>query len=144
MSNKERAVQLLNRIPESRMYYVISFLEGAAIPDEIPNEETIAAFAEVDEMKRNHSGQKYYSRQFKKDYKNCIKRGLDIRLLQSVVSTLAIPALLPKKHREHALTGNYSGRKECHITPDWLLIYEIDGDDLYLDRTGTHSDLFKK
>ena len=59
MSNKERAVQLLNRIPESRMYYVLSFLEGAAIPDETPNEETIAAFAEVDTLKKNHSGQKF-------------------------------------------------------------------------------------
>ena len=59
MSNKERAVQLLNRIPESRMYYVLSFLEGAAIPDETPNEETIAAFADVDKLKKNHSGQKF-------------------------------------------------------------------------------------
>lgn len=59
MSNKERAVQLLNRIPDSRMYYVLSFLEGAAIPDETPNEETIAAFAEVDELKKNHSRQKF-------------------------------------------------------------------------------------
>lgn len=84
-----------------------------------------------------------YSGQFKKDYKKCIKRGQNINLLKEVVATLAIPAPLPAKNRDHSLTGNYVGRKECHIEPDWLLIYEIDGDDLYLDRTGTHSDLFK-
>ena len=84
-----------------------------------------------------------YSGQFKKDYKKCIKRGLDMDLLKKVVAILSIPKPLPPKNRDHFLTGNYSGRKECHIGPDWLLIYEIDGDDLYLDRTGTHSDLFR-
>ena len=85
-----------------------------------------------------------YSRQFKKDYQSCIKRGLDMSLLKNIVATLAIPAPLPQKNRDHNLTGNYSGRRECHIQPDWLLLYEVDGNDLYLDRTGTHSDLFKK
>lgn len=84
-----------------------------------------------------------YSGQFKKDYKKCIKRGLDMDLLKNVVAILSIPEPLPPKNRDHFLTGNYSGRKECHIGPDWLLIYEVDGDDLYLDRTGTHSDLFR-
>lgn len=84
-----------------------------------------------------------YSNQFKKDYKKCLKRKMDIELLKSVVATLAIPKPLPKKNRDHFLSGNYSGRKECHIAPDWLLIYEVNGNDLYLDRTGTHSDLFK-
>ena len=84
-----------------------------------------------------------YSGQFKKDYKKCIKRGFDMDLLKSVVAILSIPKPLPPKNRDHFLTGNYSGRKECHIEPDWLLIYELDGDDLYLDRTGTHSDLFR-
>ena len=85
-----------------------------------------------------------YSGQFKKDYKRCQKRGFDIRLLQSIVAVLAIPAPLPPKNKDHDLKGNYNGRRECHITPDWLLIYEVDGDDLilYLTRTGTHSDLF--
>ena len=83
-----------------------------------------------------------YSGQFKKDYKKCVKRGLNMNLLKSVIATLAIPAALPIKNQDHDLKGNYKGRRECHITPDWLLIYEVDGNDLYLDRTGTHSDLF--
>ena len=83
-----------------------------------------------------------YSGQFKKDYKKCMRRGWDMDLLKAVVAVLSIPDALQKKNRDHFLTGNYKGRKECHIGPDWLLIYEIDGNDLYLDRTGTHSDLF--
>lgn len=59
MSNKELAIQLLDRIPESKMYYILGVLEGAAIPEEIPNEETLAAFAEVDEMKKNDSGKRF-------------------------------------------------------------------------------------
>ena len=83
-----------------------------------------------------------YSGQFKKDYKKCIKRGLNMNLLKSVVAALAVPSVLPQNNQDHDLKGNYKGRRECHITPDWLLIYEVDGNDLYLDRTGTHSDLF--
>lgn len=59
MSNKELAIQLLDRIPETKMYYIIGVLEGAAIPDEVPNDETLAAFAEIDEMKKNGSGQRF-------------------------------------------------------------------------------------
>lgn len=59
MSNKERAIQLLDQVPESKMYYVIGFLEGVAVPDEIPNNETLAAFAEVDEMKKTGAGQRF-------------------------------------------------------------------------------------
>ncbi len=59
MTYKERAVQLLDQIPESKMFYIIGILEGAAIPEDIPNEETLAAFAEVDEMKNNGSGQRF-------------------------------------------------------------------------------------
>ncbi len=59
MTYKERAVQLLDQIPESKMFYIIGVLEGAAIPDEIPNEETLAAFAEVDKMKENGTGQRF-------------------------------------------------------------------------------------
>lgn len=59
MSNKERAIQLLDQVPESKMYYVIGFLEGVAVPDEIPNSETLAAFAEVDEMKKTGAGQRF-------------------------------------------------------------------------------------
>ncbi|MBO5260761.1 MAG: type II toxin-antitoxin system YafQ family toxin [Coprococcus sp.] len=81
---------------------------------------------------------------FKKDLKTIIKRGYDINLLDSIVTKLANGEALEPKHRDHNLTGNYIGKRECHITPDWLLIYEYDNDTLYLylTRTGTHSDLF--
>ena len=82
------------------------------------------------------------SNKFKKDFKTCLKRGYNMDLLQSVVDILRVPDKLPDKNRVHYLTGNYKGRKECHILPDWLLIYEVYNDELYLDRTGTHADLF--
>ncbi len=83
-----------------------------------------------------------YSTQFKKDFKTCIKRGYKMPLLQQIIDTLRIPTPLPAKNRDHNLSGNYSGYKECHITPDWLLIYQQTDTELKLDRTGTHSDLF--
>ncbi len=82
------------------------------------------------------------SGQFKKDYKKCMKRGLDMNLLKRVVSTLAIPDVLPVKNQDHILKGNYKGYRECHIAPDWLLVYRYKDDYLELARTGTHSDLF--
>lgn len=63
-------------------------------------------------------------------------------LLQQAIDTLRIPASLPEKNQDHNLTGNYSGYRECHIAPDWLLIYKQSGNELRLDRTGTHTDLF--
>lgn len=81
---------------------------------------------------------------FKKDIKMCQKRNYDLTLLYSVIDTLAIPEPLEVQYNDHALRGNYKGHRECHIAPDWLLIYRIEDDGLYLDRTGTHSDLFKK
>lgn len=83
-----------------------------------------------------------YSAQFKRDYKRCKKRNLDLSMLKEIVAILAIPESLPQKNQAHDLKGKYKGRRECHIAPDWLLIYEIDRDTLYLDRMGTHSDLF--
>lgn len=85
-----------------------------------------------------------YQSAFKKDYKRIVKRGYDIRLLEEVISILANQEPLPEKFRDHGLLGKYTGCRECHITPDWLLIYEIDGEELilYLTRTGSHSDLF--
>lgn len=80
--------------------------------------------------------------QFKRDLKLCKKRGYNITLLNAIVNTLRIPAALSPKNKDHSLKGNYTGRRECHITPDWLLIYRVDGNEIYLDRTGTHSDLF--
>ncbi|MFQ7186963.1 MAG: type II toxin-antitoxin system YafQ family toxin [Lachnospira eligens] len=82
------------------------------------------------------------SGQFKKDYKKCVKRGLDMNLLKAIVKTLAIPEPLDIKNKDHNLTGNYAGFRECHIMPDWLLIYRYNEEYLELVRTGTHSDLF--
>ena len=81
---------------------------------------------------------------FRKDLKTARKRGYDLSLLGSVVDTLASGQQLDERYRDHVLSGNYKGCRECHITPDWLLIYEISGSELilYLTRTGTHSDLF--
>lgn len=81
---------------------------------------------------------------FKKDRRRCVKRGYDMGLLAAVVDTLLIRAPLPSVNKDHPLTGNWASHQECHIQPDWLLIYRIDGDDLYLARTGTHADLFGK
>lgn len=81
--------------------------------------------------------------QFKRDLKLCKKRNYNIDLLNAIVNTLRIPATLPSKNKDHALKGNHIGRRECHISSDWLLIYRINGNELYLDRTGTHADLFK-
>ena len=82
---------------------------------------------------------------FQKDLKRIAKRGYNTELLTAVIKKLANGEPLAQKHRDHALTGDYAGCRECHITPDWLLIYEISNDTLllYLTRTGTHSDLFK-
>ena len=84
--------------------------------------------------------------QFKKDYKLAKKRGLDVSLLENVVTLLAIGEALPESNRDHALTGNWKEYRECHVLPDWLLIYRIEDDVLVLTltRTGTHSDLFGK
>ncbi len=81
---------------------------------------------------------------FQKDLKRIKKRGYDISLITDVIKILAKGETLPEKYRDHTLIGEYSGCRECHIQPDWLLIYEIDGDVLilYLTRTGSHSDLF--
>ena len=84
------------------------------------------------------------SNQFKKDLKLASKRGYDLELLNEVVEKLASENTLEEKYREHELSGSYKGFKECHIQPDWLLIYRINNNELYLflSRTGTHSDLF--
>ena len=86
-----------------------------------------------------------YHTSFKKDYKRVVKRGYDTKLMEEIIQKLAKGEQLPEKNKDHPLSGNYSGCRECHITPDWLLIYEIDNGELilYLTRTGTHSDLFK-
>jgi mRNA interferase YafQ len=81
---------------------------------------------------------------FQKDLKRVQKRGYDISLLKNVLNLLVSGEPLPAKYKDHSLLGNYTGCRECHITPDWLLVYEIEDSELilYLTRTGTHSDLF--
>ena len=81
---------------------------------------------------------------FNKDLKLCQRRGYNLDLLYNIVNILRIPDTLPVKNKDHDLKGNFSGKRECHITPDWLLIYHIKDDELMLDRTGTHADLFGK
>lgn len=85
-----------------------------------------------------------YQTAFKRDYKRIVKRGYDTRLLEEFIEMLAEQKPLPEKFRDHDLTGNYKGCRECHILPDWLLVYEVNNDELilYLIRTGSHSDLF--
>lgn len=85
-----------------------------------------------------------YQIAFKKDYKRIKKRGYDIKRLEKVLNILSEGNPLPPIYKDHDLGGNYKGCRECHIAPDWLLIYEIVEEELllYLMRTGTHSDLF--
>ena len=84
------------------------------------------------------------SNQFRKDLRLASRRGYDLALLDQTVQILAKQEPLPSKNRDHELAGNYAGFRECHILPDWLLVYRIDGEELilFLSRTGTHSDLF--
>ena len=85
-----------------------------------------------------------YSSKFKKGLKLAAKRGLNLSLLENVVEKLKNRIPLEEKYKDHQLKGKMSKYRECHIQPDWLLIYEIVETDiiLYLTRTGTHSDLF--
>lgn len=80
--------------------------------------------------------------QFKKDFKRARKQNRDIDKLRSVIESLAQRKSLPAKYRDHKLTGYSKEHHDCHIESDWLLIYRFDGDDLILERTGSHSDLF--
>lgn len=84
--------------------------------------------------------------QFKKDYKLAMRRGKNISLLDDIILKLSMGIPLPIKNKDHALSGNWYGHRECHIAPDWLLIYRIDSDILVLTltRTGSHSDLLEK
>lgn len=85
-----------------------------------------------------------YHTSFKIDYKKIVKRGYHTKLIEDIIQKLANGEQLPEKNKDHSLSGDYVGCREYHITPDWLLIYEIDHGELilYLTRTGTHSDLF--
>lgn len=82
--------------------------------------------------------------QFKRDVKLAIKRGRKIALLKGIMTKLTNEEILEPKHKDHKLVGNYKELRECHIEPDWLLIYRITSKEIIFERTGTHSDLFKK
>jgi mRNA interferase YafQ len=82
--------------------------------------------------------------QFSRDVKRMRKRGKDLGRLQEVVRFLAAGTLLPPKHRDHPLIGPWAPSRDCHVEPDWILIYTADDASLRLERTGTHSDLFRR
>ena len=86
----------------------------------------------------------HYTTQFKKDYKRIKKQNKDLSKLRTVLEKLADGQLLEPKYHDHQLSGNWKGHRDCHIEPDWILIYRITVHDLFLERTGSHSDLFKK
>lgn len=87
-----------------------------------------------------------WTTQFKKDYRRALKRHLDIELIDNIIRALSRGETLPERNKDHALTGNWEGHRECHIQPDWLLVYRIEDNVLVLTlaRTGTHSDVFGK
>jgi len=80
--------------------------------------------------------------QFRRDVKLAQKRRKDTSKLRDLVLLLAEGEPLPAAYKDHPLSGDWKHHRDCHIEPDWLLIYKIDGDDVYLVRTGTHADLF--
>ncbi|MBS3905110.1 MAG: type II toxin-antitoxin system YafQ family toxin [Simkania sp.] len=82
--------------------------------------------------------------QFKRDAKLAQKRGKNMELLKKIMIKLVQEEILDIKHRDHKLTGNYKDHRECHIEPDWLLIYRTTAKEIFFERTGTHSDLFNK
>jgi mRNA interferase YafQ len=84
-----------------------------------------------------------YTSQFKKDIDKAKRQNRNLKTLQYVIELLATNSTLPIKFKDHKLMGNYKGRRECHLEPDFLLIYLIKEDELYLERMGTHSELFK-
>lgn len=85
-----------------------------------------------------------YTISFKKDYKKVKKQGKDLNIINSIIYNLSHRISLDKKYKDHLLVGNYKNKRECHLLPNWLLVYEIDNNNLVLHRTGSHSELFKK
>ena len=86
----------------------------------------------------------YYTTQFKKDYKKAKKQGKNLNKLKTVIEKLSKKKKIDPTFRDHPLSGNWKNHRDCHIEPDWLLIYRISVDKLFLERTGSHSELFKK
>lgn len=85
----------------------------------------------------------FQTSQFKRDFKRIKKRGKDLSKLKEVVIAIGKSEALEERHRDHMLSGKWSGSRDCHIEPDWILIYRVDGESLFLERTGSHSDLFR-
>jgi len=85
----------------------------------------------------------FQTSQFKKDIKRINKRGKDLSKLKEITRIIANGEGLEDRHRDHALSGNWAGSRDCHIEPDWILIYRVDAESLFLERTGSHSDLFR-
>jgi mRNA interferase YafQ len=84
-----------------------------------------------------------YTNRFEKDLKLMIKRGSDPESIKSIIRKLIAEMPLERKHRDHLLIGNFKDRRECHIEPDWLLIYRLEENSIIFERTGTHADLFR-
>jgi mRNA interferase YafQ len=80
--------------------------------------------------------------QFKRDVRLAEKRGKDMAKLRELILLLVEENPLPPRYRDHSLSGTWKHYRDCHIEPDWLLLYKIEGNDLYLVRTGAHADLF--
>jgi len=86
----------------------------------------------------------YYTSQFKRDYKKIKKQNRDLNKLKIIIRILASGEKLEPKYRDHQLIGEFKGYRDCHIEPDWLIIYKKTSDNIIFERTGSHSDLFMK
>jgi mRNA interferase YafQ len=84
-----------------------------------------------------------FTKQFERDLRRMRKRGKDIAKLKGVMTMLIEEQLLSERYRDHPLMGNWQGRRECHIEPNWLLIYKLQRSEIIFERTGTHADLFE-
>lgn len=84
-----------------------------------------------------------YTTQFEKDLKRILKRGKSSEKIKPIIMQLIRNEPLDERYRDHKLRGNYVGRRECHIEPDWLLIYKVTATEIIFERTGTHADLFE-
>ncbi len=82
------------------------------------------------------------STRFRRDVKRLQRQGADLSILKRVIEILAAPEALDERYRDHALVGNWKGNRECHIKPDWLLVYRVELNELQLVRTGSHTELF--
>ena len=124
----------------------VKLRRGLPFPVEIPNEATLKVFKDSEEGKGLEEclmRTPVYTKRFEKDLKLMIRRGHDPESIKSILRRLIDEIPLEQKHRDHLLIGNFKDRRECHITPDWLLIYRLEEDIIIFERTGTHADLFK-